>query len=237
MRLIPHPPEKRAEAKLLGETTLLSCTEIGARIGVAASTVRTWKREDGWRRPPGAPARRSFTGEEREAIVRLREAGASFADIGRAVGRHAGTVAQAARRRRGPTAVPAAAPLAESAPEEVAELYQMLVRGGLPKREVLLLLGRACAFVAAEALIGSDPQVDRRAQALARSFATVNALPDDAPAAGAACRDDHPSGSATFEETNALLDELARRFADLGAGGDVHGAPGGPAAEAAADPP
>src|SRR4051812_42397262 len=30
MRLIAHPPEKRAEAKLLGETTLLSCAEIGA---------------------------------------------------------------------------------------------------------------------------------------------------------------------------------------------------------------
>jgi transposase-like protein len=223
MRLMPHPPEKRAEAKLLGETTDLSCTEIGARIQVAASTVRTWKREDGWRRPPGAPARRSFTAEEREAIVRLREAGASFAVIARAVGRHAGTIAHAVRRRGGAAAGPAAAPLAERAPDEVAELYETLLRG------------RACAFVAAEALIGSDPQVDRRAQALARSFATIKALPDDAPAAGAAFDNSQP-GPATFDEINALLDELARRFTELGAGGDVHAAPGGPAAEDAAAP-
>ena len=56
--------------------------------------------------------------------------------------------------------------------------------------------------------------VERTGQVLARLAERVAALPDQGPYAGTgaeACR-----GPATFEEENALLDELARRFADFG---------------------
>jgi uncharacterized protein YjcR len=61
MRLTPHPPDKRAQARRLGETTIMTCAEIAVEIGVPASTVRCWKQQEGWRRPPGARTRRTLS--------------------------------------------------------------------------------------------------------------------------------------------------------------------------------
>ena len=228
MQLIPHPPEKRAKARWLGETTTMSCTAIAAQVEVPASTVRGWKRIDGWKRPPGAPARRTFTDEERETIARLRACGARSVDIAHMARCHRNTVPRAARRG-GRAAAPAAAPFAASAPEEVAALRQGLLAGGLGKRELLGLVRQALALATVDLIDDRTLPPDRRAQGLARIAITIKTLPDDAPAAGAASHD-HQSGPATFEETNVFLEELAQRLSAFGAGGPAIGVPGEPAA-------
>ena len=238
MLLIPHPPEIRAEAKRLGETTRLSCAAIAARLEVPASTVRGWKRIDGWTRPPGAPTRRVLSEADCDAIARMQAGGARNADIAHFANCHPDTVARAARRgseRRATEAAPVARPFAASAPEEVAGLRQGLLADGLGRRELLGLVHRALALATVDLIDDRTLPPDRRAQGLARIAITIKTLPDDAPAAGAASHD-HQSGPATFEETNALLDELTRRFADFGVAGEVDGAPGGPAAADAAAP-
>ena len=67
-----------------------------------------------------------------------------------------------------------------------------------------------------------DLAVERTGQVLARLAERVAALPDQGPYAGAgagACR-----GPATFDEANALLEDLARHFAHLGVGGEAEAA-------------
>jgi transposase-like protein len=225
MRLIARPPEERAEARRLSETTAMSCAEIAARVGRPPSTVRSWKCSDGWKRPPGAPARRTFTAEQRDAVRRLHEDGASFAGIARAIGRDRDTVSRAARRRRAAGAAPAATPFAELAPpEEVAKLHAALSAGRHGKRELLGLAGCAFALAALDLMGDRTLPTDRRAEALARTLATIKALPDDAPAAGDSLHD-RQSGPAACDETNALLEELARRLEAFGARGEGDGVP------------
>jgi hypothetical protein len=226
MLLTPHPPEKRAEARRLGATTILTCTEIAARVGVAASTVRGWKREEGWKRPPGAPERRTFTKDECEAIGRLRRLGGTSADIALVSGCHADTVSKiapiAADARAAPVAMPEAA-TGSFAPDDVAGLYQTLTAGGNTKRDLLRLATRALELALVEALIGRDPHADRKAQGIARHVATINTLPDEnEPAAGASSHDHQPP-PATPDATNALLEELARRLEAFGARGESDG--------------
>jgi len=58
--------------------------------------------------------------------------------------------------------------------------------------------------------VRQDLAVERTGQVLARLAERVAALPDQGPYAGAgadACR-----GPATFDEANALLEDLARRY-------------------------
>ena len=146
MRLIPHPPEIRAEAKRLGETTRLSCAAIAAQLGIPASTVRGWKRIDGWKRPPGAPTRRVFTRRTATPWRGCAPAAPGTPTSPAFANCHPDTVARAARRgseRRAAEAAPVAAPFAASAPEEVAALRQGLLAGGLGKRELLGLVRRA----------------------------------------------------------------------------------------------
>ncbi len=45
----------KAEARRLVEGTTLSQHEIGKRLDVRPSLISTWKRQEGWVRPPGAP--------------------------------------------------------------------------------------------------------------------------------------------------------------------------------------
>ena len=119
MLLIPHPPEIRAEAKRLGETTRLSSAAIAAQLGIPASTVRGWKRIDGWKRPPGAPTRRVFIDADCDALARMQAGGARNADIARVARCHPDTVARAARRgseRRAADAAPVARPFAARSP-------------------------------------------------------------------------------------------------------------------------
>jgi transposase-like protein len=220
MRSIPHPPEIRAEARRLGETTTLSCAEIAARLDVPAPTVRNWKRIDGWQRPPGAPARRPFTAEQRDAIGRMLDGGASLAEVARAVDRHPDIVARSARRHRGGAGGPGAA----LATEEVARLREALLAGGVVRAELLALVGRALGFATLDLISDRVLPADRRAQALARTAVTIKALPDDAPAAGVSVHD-HQFGPANFEEYNALLEELAERLSAFGAEGEVDAGP------------
>ncbi|HEX8165424.1 MAG TPA: phage terminase small subunit-related protein [Beijerinckiaceae bacterium] len=235
MRLTTHPPEKRAQAKWLGETTTLNCTEIAARVDASPSIVRTWKANDRWKRPTGAPEKRTFAKERREAIARLRGLGGTNADIARVAECSPDTVARIPPvPPKGAKARAAAAPPGVAS-EEAARLHEALTAEGLGRRELLRLIERAFVLVAADAIAGRDPLVDRRAQALARTAATVRALPDDAPAAGDSLHD-QLSVPATFEETNLLLEELARRFAAFDRGGVGGAAPGEPAAGGAAAP-
>jgi hypothetical protein len=230
MQLIPHPPEKRAKARWLGETTTMSCTAIAAQVEVPASTVRAWKRIDGWKRPPGAPTRRVLSAADCDAIARLRACGARSVDIAHIARCHRNTVPRAARRGgRAAEAAPAARPFAASAPEEVAALRQGLLAGGLGKRDLLGLVRRTLALATVDLIDDRTLPPDRRAQGLARIAITIKTLPDDAPAAGAASHD-HQSGPATFEETNVFLEELAQRLSAFGAGGPADGVPGEPAA-------
>jgi hypothetical protein len=238
MQLIPHPPEKRAKARWLGETTTMSCTAIAAQVEVPASTVRAWKRIDGWKRPPGAPTRRVLSAADCDAIARMQAGGARNADIARVARRHPDTVARAARRgseRRAAEAAPVAAPFAASAPEEVAALRQGLLAGGLGRRELLGLVRRTLALATVDLIDDRTLPPDRRAQGLARIAITIKTLPDDAPAAGAASHD-HQSGPATFEETNALLEEIACRYEAFCARGEREGVPGDAVAVGAAAP-
>ncbi|HKG81957.1 MAG TPA: hypothetical protein VKB16_02175 [Beijerinckiaceae bacterium] len=75
------------------------------------------------------------------------------------------------------------------------------------------------AALGAEALVRQDLAVERTGQVLARLAERVAALPDQGPYAGVGPM--RAGGPATFEETNALLDELARHFADFGVAGDA----------------
>ena len=237
MLLIPHPPEIRAEAKRLGETTRLSCAAIAAQLGIPASTARGWKRIDGWKRPPGAPTRRVLSAADCDAIARMRAGGARDADIARFANCHPDTVARAARRgseRRAADAAPVARPFAASAPEEVAALRQGLLAGGLGRRELLGLVRRALALATVDLIDDRTLPPDRRAHGLARIAITIKTLPDDAPAAGAASHD-HQFGPATFEETNVFLEELAQRLSAFGAGGAADGVPREPAAAGPAE--
>ncbi|HEX8663616.1 MAG TPA: phage terminase small subunit-related protein [Beijerinckiaceae bacterium] len=234
MRLTTHPPEKRAQAKWLGETTTLNCAEIAARVDASPSIVRTWKADDRWKRPAGAPEKRTFTRERREAIARLRGLGGTNADIARVAECSPDTVARIPPIPPRGAKAQAAAPAPGLAPEEAARLHEALTAEGLGRRELLRLIERALVLVAADALVGRDPLVDRRAQALARTAATVKALPDDA-AAGVSLHD-QLSVPATFEETNLLLEELARRFAAFDRGGEGGAVPGEPAAGGAGAP-
>ncbi|MFL5147070.1 MAG: hypothetical protein ACJ8DN_02865 [Microvirga sp.] len=97
-------------------------------------------------------------------------------------------------------------------PEHFADLHAALMSPGLRKAEAAPLLVRAAAALGAEALVRQDLAVERTGQVLARLAERVAALPDQGPYAGA----DPRQGPATFEEENALLDELARRLADFG---------------------
>jgi hypothetical protein len=107
-------------------------------------------------------------------------------------------------------------------PEHFADLHAALMSPGLRKAEAAPLLVRAAAALGAEALVRQDLAVERTGQVLARLAERVAALPDQGPYAGAgagACR-----GPATFDEANALLEDLARHFAHLGVGGEAEAA-------------
>jgi hypothetical protein len=96
-------------------------------------------------------------------------------------------------------------------PAHLAALHTALTRPELCKAEAAPLLLRAAAALGAEALLRQDLAVERTGQVLARLAERVAALPDEGPHAGAGIErtDWRP---ATFEETNELLEELARRL-------------------------
>lgn len=54
-----YPRELVAEARRLAEETVLTRGAIARRIGVSTETIRRWRHEGGWVRPPGTTARMS----------------------------------------------------------------------------------------------------------------------------------------------------------------------------------
>jgi hypothetical protein len=57
---------------------------------------------------------------------------------------------------------------------------------------------------------------DRKAQALARITASAAKMPAEAPAPRACALKDAYDGPGTYDETNALIEELAQRLAEFG---------------------
>jgi hypothetical protein len=210
-----------ARVRELYEGMPLTHARIAAAAGVGESTVSVLAQKHGWTRCPEARTSRRLSHDQYEAILRLRDAGASARAVAAAAGCHARTVGRIAPPERraaafGPGAAlsPGSAPAASlpPVPEHLADLHAALVNPGLRKAEAAPLLVRAAAALGAEALMRQDAQVERTAQALARLAERVAALPDEGPYAGAGAGDGW-KGPATFEETNALLEDLARRFA------------------------
>jgi hypothetical protein len=228
-----------ARVRELYQGTPLTHAGIAAAAGVGESTVSVLARKNGWTRCPEARTSRRLSHDQYEAILRLRDTGASARSVAAAAGCHARTVGRIASPERraaafGPAPFTGAecfgaaeggfAAVPPPVPEHLADLHAALMSPALHKAEAAPLLVRAAAALGAEALVRPDAQVERTAQALARLALRVAALPDEGPYAGAGANDAY-RGPATSEETNAALEELARRLEawaakeDAGAGG------------------
>src|SRR5215218_3881704 len=181
------PEEVVAKVRELYEGMPLTHARIAAATGVGESTVSVLAQKNGWTRCPEARTSRRLSHDQCEAILRLREAGASARAVAAAAGCHARTVGRIAP----------------------------------PERRTAAFGTVAAPALGAEALVRQDLAVERTGQVLARLAERVAALPDQGPYAGAAnaCR-----GPATFDEANALLEDLARHFAHLGVGGEAEAA-------------
>jgi Terminase RNaseH-like domain len=223
--LLPHPPEKKAEARRFCETTGMTFEAISADIDVPASTIGGWCRREGWVRPPEAFRRTPISKGMRNALAMLCRAGADPDEMARLARCHPKTVRRIAGETHGGAAPPPAG-LAPP-PEDVAELHAALT-GGHSRRDLLRLAEEALGIAIVQALTRRDPHV--RVQDLARTIQSIKTLPDEAPAG--ASSHDQQSGPATFDEENALLDELTRRLGAFGLGGEADG-PGEPEAWAA----
>jgi hypothetical protein len=211
------PEEVVAKVRELYEGMPLTHARIAAATGVGESTVSVLAQKNGWTRCPEARTSRRLSHDQCEAILRLREAGASARSVAAAAGCDARTVGRIAPPERRTAAFgtlaapwPGAAEAGDlPVPEHFADLHAALMSPGLCKAEAAPLLVRAAAALGAEALVRQDLAVERTGQVLARLAERVAALPDQGPYAGAAdaCR-----GPATFDEANALLEDLARRY-------------------------
>jgi hypothetical protein len=229
-----HSPELQAAVRQVVEGTTTSIAAIAAATGVGRSTVSDWIAREGWTRPEGASTRRPVTREERAAATRVLDLGASLHDVGLLMRRHPEVV----RRWRTPRDASAAAEAEEAPrapPAHAAALYEALTAGAIGRDELVRRAPQALALVMAETLVARlDP--DRKARALARLAAIAASMPADAPARGALPDDDLHAGPATYDETNALLEEFAVRLAAFDAAEEARGLLGDPVAEDAAGP-
>jgi hypothetical protein len=228
-----HSPELKAAVRELVEGTTMSIAAISAATGVASSTIGDWIVRERWIRPEGAFTRRPVTREERAAATRTLDLGASPHDVGLLMRRHPEVV----RRWRTPGDASAAAEeeAPRAPPAHAAALYEALTAGAIGRDELVRRAPQALALVMAETLVARlDP--DRKAQALARLAAIAARMPADAPARGALPDDDLHAGPATYDETNALLEEFAVRLAAFDAAEQARGLLGDPVAEDAAGP-
>ncbi len=206
-----HPDETKAQARVLCETTIMTYEEIGAAVGVPAPTIGHWKRTEGWTRPPEALQRRPIPRKKRNAAIRLYQAGGSPDDLAEILECDRKTAQRLCHEADDGLGPPAA-----FAPEEAAALQAALTGGGLDRRTLLRLAEEALARAVLQALTRRDPHA--RVQDLARTIQTIRTLPDDIGTAAGASSHDHQSGPATFDEENALLDELTRRLGAFGLG-------------------
>jgi hypothetical protein len=203
-------PEVQAKVQRLVERTSRSYAQIEAETGVPGTTARYWTRTRGWQRPKSAPRRRRFEAEQSAAIARALAAGASVNDVALIAGRHPETIRKLCPHRRDAGSAHAARE-AEPVPAPVAALCETLMAGGIGRDEFLRHAPQAFGFVAAQALLGRDPHVHRTAKALAPLAASAAKIP-----AATAVHDDPYAGPATYEETNACIEELAELLDQLG---------------------
>ena len=227
-----HPPEVKAAVREMVEGTEKPLAAIGAETGVGRSTVSEWMISEGWRRPDGAFSRRPVTRAVQAAARRILALGVDLHDLALVMDRNPEVV----RRWRPPRK--AAAPAAEdarAAPPQAAALYEALTAGPIGRDEFLRRTPEALALVMAETVIAKlNP--DHKAQALAHLTATAARMPAEAPARGASPDDAHDDGPATYDETNALLEEFALRLAAFDAAEQARGLLGDAAAADAPEP-
>ena len=206
---MPWSPEVQARVRRLVEGTSRSYAEIEAETRVSGTTARYWTRTRGWKRPKSAPTRRRFHPEQRAAIERALAAGAGVHDVALIAERHPETIRKLCPHRGGTEAAGVeAAREAEPVPAAVAALCEALMAEGIGRDEFLRHAPQAFGFVTVQALLGRDPHVHRTAKALAQLAASAARIP-----AAPAVHDDPYAGPATYDETNALLEEFAERLA------------------------
>lgn len=207
---------------------------IAAATGVPRATVSDWTVRHGWKRPDGAFTRRPLPKAEHAAAGRILDCGVCHRDLALVMHRDPEVV----RRWRPPGAAAAgdADGGASLLPAQAAALHEALTAGPIGRDEFLLRTPEALALVMAETVIAKlNP--DRKAQALAHLTATAARMPAEAPARGASPDDaSHDDGPATYDETNALLEEFALRLAAFDAGEQARGLLGDAAAADAPEP-
>ena len=207
---MPWSPEVQARVQRLVEGTGRSYAEIEAETRVSGTTARYWTRTRGWKRPKSAPTRRRFHPEQRAAIERALAAGASVHDVALIGERHPETIRKLCPHRGGTEAAGVAAGReAEPVPAAVAALCEALMAEGIGRDEFLRHAPQAFGFVTVQALLGRDPHVHRTAKALAQLAASAAKIP-----APTVVHDDPYGPPQTFDETNALLEELAIRLGE-----------------------
>ena len=202
------PTEVKERVRELYEGTGLTHARIAARTGVGASTVSVLAEKEGWTRHPEAKKSPGVPGQKRGAIVTLARHGVPKGEIAALAGIHRNTVGRiTAEAGLGATEDPGAADA--SVPPHLAALYEALLKPDLHKNDAAPLLVRAAAVLGAQALVRADGPTAKAAQALGRLAEHVAALPEHGAYAGVRDLDDGP---ATYEETNELLEEFARRL-------------------------
>ena len=200
--------EVKERVRELYEGTGLTHAKIAARTGVGASTVSVLAEKEGWTRHPEAKKSPGVPGEKRGAIVTLVRHGVPKGEIAALAGIHRNTVGRIAAGE-GLAGEAGAAGAPTGVAPHLAALYEALLKPDLHKDDAAPLLVRAAAVLGAQALVRADGQAAKAAQALGRLAEHVAALPERGAYAGVRDVDDGP---ATYEETNELLEEFARRL-------------------------
>jgi transposase len=231
-----YSPEKMDEVRRHVEGSTLTYPEIATLTGVSASTISRWKCRHKWKRPDGAFGRKPMPKDQRAAAERAMADGARYQEVAIMVGRSCDVVRQ--WRRAALAAVPAGAPGGRDGadpPGLVAELWDALTDRGIGRDDVLRQAPRIYGLILAQ-LASGDPGAPRRAEALARTAVSFTKVPDPSGPALGASHDDPYAGPQSFDETNALLEELALRLGEWDAE-RAHGIPGAPVSSPAAAGP
>jgi hypothetical protein len=216
-----HPPEKVEEVRVYVEGSPLTYPEIEKLTRIAASTISRWKCVNKWKRPPGAAERRPLAKDEAAAAKRAMDDGARYQDVAVMLRRSPDIVRRL--RRAAPAGAPDEGNAAEP-PDLAAELWNALTASSLGRDDLLRQAPRLIGLFWAQ-LARGDASAPRRVEAMARTAAFFTKIPDPAGPAGAA--HDPYGGPQTFDETNALIEELALRLGEWDAE-RAQGVPGDP---------
>jgi hypothetical protein len=207
-----YSPEEKAAVRALVEETTMTVAAIADSKDMPRSTVGEWIVRERWRRPEGAFVRKPIPKDHHAAVQRMLSLGVCPDDLALVMDRDPDVV----RRWRPPRAAAIAAAAEEGLPlaAQAAALHAALTTAVVGRDELLRHTPQALALVMAETVIAKlNP--DRKAQALARIAAANAKMPAEAPAPRAALEDAY-DGPGTYDETNALIEELAQRLAEFG---------------------